>query len=227
MKKLQGDLSNIKEDVLKNTGVYRTPVPDLKIEAGKSVFQKIGGFFLENEKQTYEFRMLEPVIEKMIKWVYLQECGLDFRKGILLKGKTGRGKTMLFKIFTKFVKIDDLRFKENGKSKPFNLQIVNVKQISGEYQDPENGGYAVIEKYAKVNCLVLDDIGKEDTRSNNYGNKTNVVEAIIDLREERGMLTFGTTNLDRFSEMYDDRTISRMNKLFNVIPINHNKDYRR
>ncbi len=227
MKDLNDCLERIRDSVRHQTGVYRLRTPQLELSAGKRIFERIAGFFMEGENKKYEISTLEETIELLIKWAYLQDCNLNFNKGILLKGKTGRGKTMLFKIFSKFLKIDDLAFKENGVYKVFDMKIINVKQIAGEYQNTENGGYAIIEKYGKINCLVLDDIGSEEAISSNYGNKINVVETIIDIREERGLLTFGTTNLDKFSGTYDDRTISRMNKLFNVIPINHDKDYRR
>jgi len=78
-----------------------------------------------------------------------------------------------------------------------------------------------------MGCIILDDIGKEDEFSRSYGNKVNVIEEIINIREENEMLTFGTTNIERMTDIYDDRTVSRMNKLFTPFSINHETDFRK
>lgn len=221
------DLTEIKQKIRDEVGVVRLPAPRLdNVQNAVNMFSELASEMLKKKDLVFDLNPVEAQIILMIKWAYMLGDDLDFTKGILLKGHTGRGKTFLFRVFDYFTKIDSLHYLENGKHIPMNFKIVNVKRIAGEYQSPAIGGFSVIQKYAGYRCLVLDDIGKEQDESLNFGNRMNVVEEIINIREEQGLLTFGTTNLNRMNEKYDDRTVSRMNTLFNVININHETDFR-
>lgn len=221
------DIENIIINIRENTGVRRLKTELKSVEKAKEYFKTIADEMLTKIGKSYDMRTVEEEVALVIKWLYMiNDEKLDLSKGILLKGHTGNGKTFIFRVLQHFVRIDNISYIENAKEFFIYPTIVNVKQISGEYQDPEKGGYPIIQKYANYNCLVLDDIGKEQAESKSYGNNLNVVEEIIDIREEKGLLTFGTTNLNRMKDMYDDRTISRMHKLFNVIHINHKVDFR-
>ena len=158
----------------------------------------------------------EKVIYEMVDWAFMMEkTEINYNKGILLKGQTGRGKTFLMEILKSMLELDDYMY----------LTIINAKKVAAEYQSGE--GYKIIDKYAKCNYLVLDDIGSEAVETKSYGNALNIVEEIITEREKNNMLTFGTTNLNKLSDRYDDRIVSRMNELFNVRSLNHDNDYRR
>ncbi len=220
-------LEQIIKQAKENNGIIRYKYPNADISLLLSYFNRIANAMLENRGKKFNNKEVESVILKMIQWTYLPK-DLDPKKGILLKGHTGRGKTFLFRVFKDFLRIHAIKFKENGEDKSMVLNIVNAKGISGEFQDPKKGGYPVIEKYSKMNCLVLDDIGAEQNESKNFGNSLNVIAEIIRRREELNMMTFGTTNLNRMSDKggYDDRTVSRINSLFNVIPMNHKIDFR-
>jgi len=220
------EIAEITKRIANEVGVRRLPVPELtNMPNATNMFCAIANEFLKKKGRQFDLKAVNDQVDYMIRWAYMIGDDIDFTKGILFKGHTGRGKTFLFRVFDYFTKIDGLKYIENGKEFNLSLKVVNVKKISGEYQ-AKDGGYSVIQKYAGYRCLVLDDIGKEQEESSNFGNKMNVVEEIINIREEMGMLTFGTTNLDKMSSMYDDRTVSRMNLLFNVRPINHETDFR-
>lgn len=220
------ELELIKQKIANDIGVRRLPVPKLdNIQFAVKYFCEIADEFLKKKEKQFSYDPVKNQVESLIRWAYMIGDDLDFTKGILFKGNTGRGKTFLFRVFEYFAKIDSLLYVENGVQLPISVKIVNVKKISGEYQAP-SGGYPVILRYAGYRCLVIDDIGKEQEKSANYGNKLNIVEEIINIREEWGMLTFGTTNLNRMEDAYDDRTISRMNNLFNVLTLNHDCDFR-
>jgi DNA replication protein DnaC len=225
------ELSEIITEIRQNTGVKRYKVELNNFENGVKYFSTIANTLLEPKGIEFDLSSTNRGVCALIEWLYMIEGTnkMNFNKGILFKGHTGRGKTFLFRVFSEFVKIDNVKFSQNGKDYPVSPRIVNARQISGEYQDPDTGGYRVIEKYSNMSCLVIDDIGSEQVESNNYGNKINVISEIISKREENSMLTFGTTNLNRMDSkgIYDDRTISRMNSLFNVININHDIDFRK
>lgn len=231
-------LTNIKEIIGSDVKNARIPVSELlKPENAFRCFAELAEDLLNQDKRfntksagkrKYISEPVRSQIMTLIKWAYLiPDEGIDPAKGLLFKGKTGAGKTFIFRVFNYFRLIDRLTILFNGKEDyPLKLNIVNVKRIAGEYQAPD-GGSEVITKYSKMSCLVLDDIGTEDETSLSFGNKINVVEELISAREEFGMLTFGTTNLNNLAERYDDRTVSRMASLFNVVSFNHSFDFRR
>lgn len=222
------ELEMIKSKIANEIGVKRLQAPELTNMPGAiRMFSEIANEFLKKKNRKFDHEIVSEQVQSLINWAYMLGDDLDFTKGILFKGHTGTGKTFLFKVFNYFAKIDNLAYSENGKNLPITAKIVNVKKIAGEFQSPKDGGYSVIQRYANFPCLVIDDIGKEQEESISFGNKMNVVEEIISIREELGMLTFGTTNLNRMEDMYDDRTVSRMNFLFNVVPVNHKTDFRK
>jgi len=219
------NIEKIKTEI-REQGIRRIEIKLNNIDNGIANFIDIMKEMLSMKNETLQLDEISHVVEYFIRWTYLMDDSIEYNKGILLKGLTGRGKTFLFRAWINFLKIDRAGFYCNNEIYQISPLIVNVKRIAGEYQDPANGGYQVIEKYSNVKSLMLDDIGKEDQFSMNYGNKVNIIEEIINIREELGMLTFGTTNYDKLADLYDDRTVSRMHKLFNVVPINHKIDFR-
>lgn len=220
------NISEIKEQISQQ-GLKRIKYDLNDINSAMQNFKEILSEMLIHKEETLQWELIEYACRYFINWTYqLPSSDMEFNKGILLKGKTGRGKTFLFRAWKYFLSIDNVRAIHNDKQFMIDPLIVNVKKISGEYQDPETGGYQVIDKYGRVKSLMLDDIGKEDEFSRSYGNKINIIEEIINLREDQGLLTFGTTNKESLKELYDDRTVSRMYKLFNILPINHDIDFR-
>lgn len=221
-------IDEIIEQVRSSHGVERTTQVVLnEYEQGERCFLKIADAMVDTKPIDFDRETITKEIEVLIDWLYqMDRVKIDYRKGILFKGDVGRGKTFLMKVFKHFMQVDKHRYRSGDKELSMNLIIVNAKKIAGEYQDAENGGYRVIERYANTPVLCIDDIGAEGI-SMQYGNKINVVAEIIDLREERSRITFGTTNVEILSKNYDDRTISRMYSLFNIVVINHQKDYRK
>ena len=233
-------IKNITNEIRKNNGIVREKYADFNLNVGLNYFKEIGQAFIDaqhnklpgKERVLFELDPVYTIAKMMVEWTYLINEKLDSQKGFILKGHTGRGKTFLFKVWSKFLELDAIKYMQNGDLRLIRPVIVNVRQISSEFQDPATGGNAVLLKYSRINCLVLDDIGAEQKTSSNYGNKINVVEEIIRRREEANMLTFGTTNLNRMEvskenpDGYDSRTVSRMNSLFNILPVSHETDFR-
>jgi hypothetical protein len=219
------DLENIKKKI-RYQGVKRIAYEPFVFKTALKWFTEIADEMLIRKDEKFDYDLVKNVVDFIICWTYLQGENIDFNKGFLIKGLTGRGKSFLLRVWKYFIQIDKIKFLLDGEQQPMSPVFVNVKKISGEYQNPVSGGYPVISKYSKMHCLILDDIGKEPDKSANYSNSINVVEEIINNREESGLLTFGTTNFNSLKDIYDDRTISRMNKLFTPISMNHKIDFR-
>ncbi len=148
----------------------------------------------------------EPVAEKM---------NIDLRKGILLSGPIGCGKTTLFKLM------------QNFPTKRKNFGIISTRQIVSEFMQ---SGYEVLEKYSRGNfnhdirtpkSYCFDDLGTETT-SKYFGNDCNVMAEILltryDLFKEKGIITHITTNLSatEIESQYGNRLRSRMREMFNL-----------
>jgi len=143
-----------------------------------------------------------------------EKRNLSFRKGILLSGPVGCGKTSLMNIIRLFQPPDE-RF-----------IIKPCRDISFEFI---HEGYAVIYKYSKQSfkndiprTWCFDDLGTENNLKY-YGNDCNVMAEILlsryDLFISRHMLTHLTTNLNssEIEELYGLRVRSRFREMFNLI----------
>lgn len=143
---------------------------------------------------------------------------IDQRKGLLLQGNVGCGKTAIMQMF-----------KINPKQ---SYWVTGCGRIARSFSEE---GYTGIEHFFHPSGpgngnvfrheyfgVCFDDIGTE-TAKNNWGNKSNTMEEIILGRYERrhdmqGM-THITTNLKAFQieEFYGPRVRSRILEMFNII----------
>lgn len=163
-------------------------------------------------------------VKKLIDWYYMGGVySMDYQKGILIKGATGRGKTMLFDVFANFMKVEQCSGYQSDEYIPLSMTKVNSRTIA---EDFIRDGFEGIRKYYFGRGLMIDDIGAEVT-AQYYGNKVDVIAEVIDRREENRLLTFATTNLAKLSERYDDRTTSRMASLFNIWYMDGEEDFRK
>jgi hypothetical protein len=150
--------------------------------------------------------------------------GINLRKGILLSGPIGCGKTSLMTL----IKL--------SLPQPHRYIVKSCRDITFEFfQD----GYPVIRKYSTQSfnkdiprTYCFDDLGTENTLKY-YGNDCNVMAEILlsryDLFVAKRMLTHITTNLNstEIGELYGDRVRSRLREQFNLIAFDSNaKDKR-
>jgi len=140
--------------------------------------------------------------------------GMSLRKGILLSGPVGCGKTSLMNLFRFYLK-DNTRH-----------IMKNCRDISFEFI---KDGYSVIHKYShsafnydipKTHCF--DDLGAENNLRY-YGNNCNIMAEILlsryDLFVSKHMRTHITTNLNssEIEDIYGIKLRSRLREQFNLI----------
>jgi len=146
----------------------------------------------------------------------------DLRKGLLLAGRIGCGKTSLMRIF------------QRNQRQVY--MILNAKEIAFNWRqaDKEVGTYMekltnphllpindVQNFYHRIAGLCIDDAGAEDIQ-NSWGNRASVIPDIIEGRYFNrcvGPLLHMTTNLtmDDLKSFYGPRVGSRLRETMNVI----------
>ncbi len=197
-------------------------------------FNKCVAFIESAGKQIYhpDFKVIPDdydLILKLLVYVMNETDGaekfnLSFRKGILLSGPVGCGKTSLMNILRLFQKPED-RF-----------ILKPCRDVSFEFI---REGYSIIHKYSKLSfknsiprTWCFDDLGTENNLKY-YGNECNVMAEILlsryDLFISSHMLTHLTTNFNssEIEELYGTRVRSRLREQFNLIAFNANSKDKR
>jgi DNA replication protein DnaC len=144
---------------------------------------------------------------------FISELKYDARKGLLLRGSSGTGKTHL------------VRCVENNGLNPIltqsTLAITDQLKDQGEFKFQING----------QRIIYLDDVGTEEPVVNYYGTKItwfkNFIEGVYLKSNVFNHLIISTNlNWQGIGEMYGYRVESRMREMFNVIDLT-GKDRRR
>jgi len=153
---------------------------------------------------------------------------LSLKKGILMNGTVGCGKTSLMTLIKAFF----------PQEKQYTLK--SVREITFEF---EKEGFRVISLYSNLafcnspysrtnKTFCFDDLGIEQPVKY-FGNECNVMAEILlsryDLFIQKGILTHITTNLSapELESMYGSRVRSRMREMFNLVAFERNaKDKR-
>jgi DNA replication protein DnaC len=154
-------------------------------------------------------------------------------KGLFLIGPTGHGKTFLLKYVFKI--LTSRYFRKNS------YRIFNYMDILDCYAN--EGGKTLNEfkslishqggiRRDKTNVLLIDDLLSQENTVNYFQNKKELADVLIAMRYEvyqkEKKLTHITTNhyANELKELLDDRSISRISEMFNIIEF-VDKDWRR
>lgn len=139
------------------------------------------------------------------------EHSLELKKGILLTGSVGSGKTLLLRLLKALVDIIDYS--------PRKFNIVGISDLDNNISI--EGNFSPLKKYTKgIYCF--DDIGVEhDTEI--LGASTMLVPRLIleryNLFQKIGLVTHATSNLTiaEMQQKYGERVGSRMREMFNEV----------
>lgn len=182
------------------------------VQIGKSIEPNF--FISKDELEYYENLIL--YFTNSYKSIY------DLKKGLLIGGDIGTGKTLSMKIMQKI---------SSG------FMIINTRYIVREYIQY---GVSILNDYGK-DCFsklpngnfdrkkpltrCFDDFGLENINAKMFGNQQSVMEEIIldryDMFLGYGMKTFATTNLNLqlLEETYGERVKDRLREMMNYITI--------
>jgi len=148
------------------------------------------------------------------------------RKGLLVMGSVGCGKTLLMKGLSETYKLFKYYDPHYGGDRVFNFDIIPTYSLSLGFSKEKNG-FSIFDKgifqagsvVKFLNYdLCIDDLGAEDIAAQ-FGNVVNVVGNVLQQRYDLKSLTFATTNLDtkHLKEFYGERVYSRMKEIFNFL----------
>jgi len=141
---------------------------------------------------------------------------LSPKKGLMLTGDVGSGKSLLMEILQSITK----------GCQGYGFRIFKACDICDEYAFGSRGqSYGEQWQNGKVKtfCMCVDDLGFEPLRAMSYGNEliplAHVLTKRYTLFDRYGAVTHITTNLsaDEIEENYGDRIRDRLRKMCNVI----------
>jgi len=172
-------------------------------------------------------KLYEQVLQYFRGDPEFEKDGFSLNKGLLLTGDLGTGKSTVLKVIQILTPPDD----KNGFGiTPTRLiareYSVNGVDILNKYgcHSFHKGVMGGLDKTRPINRC-FDDLGLEDTNSQNYGNYANVMADIILDRYDSfisyGMLTHATTNLggSDLEREYGDRVRDRLKEMMNFIVV--------
>lgn len=162
---------------------------DFKIyEEDKEILYRLSTYFIKDKEKCQSF-------------------GVDIRKGLLISGPVGCGKTSIMRLLPHIV--------------PFErrYEMIPTRNVTFSFN---HIGYKAIEDYGNSGFYCFDDLGIEPM-GRFFGKDCNVLGEIFLSRYEiylrHKVRTHATTNLnaDEIEERYGTRVRSRMRSMFNLI----------
>lgn len=165
----------------------------------------------------------KSIINEIFLYSEGKSTKFDCRKGLLLTGDVGTGKSTMMKILNRYY------FYTRGMSVfgyPFGgFRIESCSSIANRYT---RLGNEALDVYTFNNSspreMCFDELGREPMPAKYFGTELNVMQYILQCRYEirNEAITHITTNLslDEIQERYDVYIADRINEMFNVVEMN-------
>ena len=183
-----------------------------KIESAAKIIEP--SFALIAEQKEY--------YEKITKYFNKEDGELDIKKGLIVCGTVGTGKTLSFRIMQKVFG---------------SINIVSTRHIIREYMAD---GVKVLDRYGRKSFsenergnielkkpihYCFDDMLLEEVNAKFYGNNQNIMAEILldryDMFVRHGMKTYATTNGDMklLEDNYGTRVRDRIREMCNIVSL--------
>lgn len=197
---------------------------DIAMQAIQIIGQSITPrFVIDNENRW--------VFEQLVKWIHgdPEFCALDpatgaqikgrLNSGIYLGGNTGSGKSLALQIMSIYRNIDNIQIRINGELCCLRYKPIRVDELCDIYARTGDIG-----KYKRMQILCIQDFGSENKETLYMGNRTNVMQQIIEHRGDRGdLVTLISSNLPLYhqtlTERYGSRVVSRLIEMCNYLEL--------
>ena len=134
------------------------------------------------------------------------ELGYSFKKGLLIRGVSGLGKTFL------------IRCVQDNELQP--VQVLSMIAIANEIKS--NGEYRL--PYSPEKIIYLDDVGTEQATINHFVTKINFFKDYLEMYYlnnifYNNLIISMNNDFDEIEEKYGFRVRSRIKDMFNIIDV--------
>lgn len=171
----------------------------------------------------------EAVIDKLLQYVNgdpnFENETISFRKGFMLAGGYGTGKSITMKILKEYCTLTKTQYQFRVMN---SVSIVEIYKSDGDegLRQFKDNVVKVSEHLYRPCILCIDDLGAEKKTEKNWGSEEDVIANLLESRYEThqnlpGIVTHATTNFDndQLFARYGDRLHSRIVEMFNFLPL--------
>ena len=183
-------------------------------EAFRRIIEQVSANILYRRGETRPF-VRTAHTDRVIEWLYgwiSCNAAIDFRRGLLLIGKYGCGKSLLLESFFFFLK--DLSSERKFKV-PYWYRSVDLVKMLMEDKTWYNQA-----KYTK-SPLFIDELGREPIDIKHFGNEDSPLIELLLKKWENGSMIFATSNFNLTTlsskEKYGPMLGDRFKQMFTVL----------